>query len=304
MARVETVLGPISPEGFGPALVHEHVMVDFIGAEKTSRSRWDVDEVVRIMRPFLDAVKEAGVKSFVDCTPNFLGRDVRVLRELSVQPGLNIVTNTGLYKEPYLPKYAWSLAVDQLADLWVSEIENGIEGTGVKAGFIKIAVNEGPLIPVQEKIVRAAARASKRTGAVVAQHTPAGATALQEIDIFKDEGVSANRLIVVHADANLDPAIHVKIAEEGAWVEFDSIGSRPPGYHVALIQTMHDEGYEDRLLLSQDAGWYNVGEPGGGKVRGYTYLVTEFREKLLASGVSAKTWDRLTVANPSRAFSF
>jgi len=302
MPRIETVLGPIPPEAFGLALVHEHIMADFIGADRTSRSRWDVNEVIRVIRPYLDELKEAGVKSFVDCTPSFLGRDVEVLRQLALETGLSIVTNTGLYKEPYLPRYAWQLTADQLADIWASEIEKGVDGTTVKAGFIKVAANDGPLIPVQEKIVRAAARASRRTGAVVASHTVVGATALQEIAILKEEGLSPSRLIVVHADQEPSPEMPLDIAEKGAWVEFDSIGSKPPEYHLARIKRMLEAGYEDRLLLSQDAGWYHVGEPGGGEVRGYTYLVKEFKARLLGSGVSAETWDQLMVTNPSRAF--
>ena len=110
-ASIQTVLGPIPASSLGFTLPHEHVMVDFIGAEKTNRARWNVNQVVARMKPFLMAARQSGVLGFVDCTPVYLGRDPRVLKKLAQDTGLHILTNTGYYgdgKGLYLPASAQS----------------------------------------------------------------------------------------------------------------------------------------------------------------------------------------------------
>jgi phosphotriesterase-related protein len=141
---IQTVLGSVAADRFGPALVHEHVMCDFIGAGETGSQRWEVDEVVRTMLPYMKQVKERGVTGFVDCTPAYIGRDPRVLLHLAREAGLHIVTNTGYYGgagDKFVPKHAFSETIDQLSDRWVCEWDRGIEDTGIKPGFIKIGVD-------------------------------------------------------------------------------------------------------------------------------------------------------------------
>jgi len=176
MATVQTVLGPIAAEEMGFVLAHEHVMVDFIGAEETSPDRWDADEVVEVMAPYLLELVELGVRTFVDCTPAYIGRDVTVLQRLSQETGLHILSNTGWYKAPYLPARAFEQSAEEIAAEWIAEWEQGIDGTDVRPGLIKIAVNPGPLVPVQRTIVKAAALTSLTTGLTIAAHTGHGHT--------------------------------------------------------------------------------------------------------------------------------
>ena len=129
MATVMTVRGPISPSEFGRVLAHEHVMVDFVGADKTGPHRWDADEVRSLLLPLLREVKERGFDSFVDCTPAYIGRDVELLRRCSEEADLHILTTTGWYKAPYLPARAFTQSVDEIADEWTREVEGGIGGT-------------------------------------------------------------------------------------------------------------------------------------------------------------------------------
>ncbi len=309
MPHIQTVVGSIPAKEFGFALPHEHILCDFIGAEKTGKHRWSADEVVRTMLPYLRQIKERGVVGFVDCTPAYIGRDVLVLRRLAEITGLHIVTNTGYYgaaSDKYLPKHAFTESADQLAARWIREWERGIDGTGIKPGFIKIGVDPSAgdpprLSEVDAKIVRAAARAAKRTGLAVACHTVQGAAALEEIRIFQEEGVDPSRLIYVHADGEPDAKKHEQVAEKRAWVEFDAIGGRPVEQHVALVRAMLPK-YADRLLLSMDRGWYNAGEPNGGTIRDYIFFTDHFLPALRKSGVSEKTIRKLTVENPARAF--
>jgi phosphotriesterase-related protein len=302
MGMIQTVCGPIPAETFGRALPHEHVLVDFIGADRTGPHRWNTDEVAEVLLPYLLAARKQGVTGFVDCTPAFLGRDVRLLRRLAQAADLHVVTNTGLYKEPYLPPYAFSESADQLAERWVHEWMQGIDGTDIRPGFIKIAVNPGALIPIQQKIVRAAARASRRTGLTVACHTAHGIAAMETVALLQKENLSLARYIFVHADAEPERRFHVEAAKAGAWVEYDAIGWKPLSEHVRLITQFLADGLADRLLLSHDAGWYHVGEPRGGEVKPYTPLLAELLPALEKEGLKPEMRDRLLVENPRRAF--
>jgi phosphotriesterase-related protein len=297
-----TVRGPIPADAFGRALPHEHVMVDFVGADQVGRHRYDPDEVFRVMLPYLKAAREQGWTGFVDCTPAYLGRGPELLRRLADAADLHIVTNTGYYKEPYLPAHAFSDTVDALAERWVREFEEGIEDTGIRPGFIKIAVNPGPLVPIQQKIVRAAARAHRRTGLPVASHTVAGVAALEELELVVEEGMGPSRFIVVHADGEPDAGYHREIARRGAWVEFDGVGWRPIAEHVDLVLSFLEACGPDRLLLSHDAGWFWVGEPNGGQQKPFTPILAELLPALRDRGVPDETLRTLTLENPLRAF--
>lgn len=299
---IETVRGPISPETFGTALPHEHMMVDFIGADKTGPHRWNADEVCEVMLPYLQAARKQGISGFVECTPAYLGRDVRILRRLSEATGLHILTNTGLYKEPYLPPYAFTESEDQLADRWVRESKEGIEGTDIRPGFIKIAINPGPLIPVQKKIVRAAARTSLRTGLTIACHSGHGPATLEAIGLLQKEGLPLSRFIFVHAEAEPDRKYHIEVARAGAWVEYDAIGWRPIAEHVRLITQFLADGLAGRLLLSHDAGWYHVGEERGGNIKPFTPLLGELIPALEKEGLTPELRRKLLIENPREAF--
>jgi phosphotriesterase-related protein len=302
MAKIRTVLGDISPDEFGPALVHEHILVDFIEAEKFSSDRYDPEEVFQVMFPYLAKIKDLGVKGFVECTPAYMGRDPRLLVRFSKALSLHILTNTGLYKEPHLPKFAFEYTADQLAELFIKEIVEGIEDTSIKAGFIKIAVNPGSIVPIQQKIVRAAARCSLATGAVIACHTADGPAAMHLLKIIKEEGLDPGRLIVVHSDAIENIEYHLEIARQGAWVEYDGLSPNTSEKTLRLLRFMVDQGFEDQILLSQDAGWYNVGQPRGGKIRGYEYLIEVFVPLMKENGFDQKIIYKILVNNPAKAF--
>lgn len=296
---IQTVRGRIEPGDLGLTLIHEHVIVDFIGADEVSKDRYDADEVFEVMLPYLKEIRELGVTGFGDCAPMFLGRDPELLARLSEAADMHIITNTGLYKEPYLPEYAFEKSADELAEIWIDEMENGIEGTQIRPGFIKIAVNPGNLIPVQQKIVRAAARTSRSTGLTIACHTGHGTAAMETLDILEEEGVPLNKYIFVHAGTDKDH----DVAQRGGWVEYDGINEEQSARYIQLIKEMLEKGYENNLLLSQDAGWYNVGQPGGGEIRDYAYLVRDFIPLMKAAGIDQDTIDRLLIKNPARALS-
>lgn len=307
--RVQTVLGPVDAGKFGFALAHEHVMCDFIGAEETGRHRWEVDAVVARMRPFLQQIKERRITGFVDCTPAYIGRDPRVLKRLAEETGVHIVTNTGYYGgagDKYVPKHAYSESADRLADRWVKEWEEGIEGSGVRPGFMKIGVDEAAgnppkLSEIDAKLVRAAARVSKKTGLSTVCHTGGGPAGIAATQLFVAEGGDPARFIVGHSDGH---GIHVnqQVAGLGAWVSFDAISRQPLEQHLKLVSGMIGQ-HTNRLLLSHDNGWYNVGEVNGGEVRDFNYIADTFLPALRKTGVTEQTIRQLTVDNPWQALS-
>lgn len=302
MDALITVLGPIGTEEFGPALPHEHVLCDFIGADQTGPHRWDREAVARVMLPPLREAAALGIRGFVDCSPAYIGRDPVLLRDLSRATGLHILTNTGYYKGPYLPSHAFTDTPDELAARWIREVEEGIDGTDVRPGFIKIAVNPGPLLPVQQTILRAAARAQRRTGLTIACHTAHPVAGLAALDLLEEEGAPLDRFIVVHTDAIEDRSVHLELWDRGAWIEYDAIGWKPVEWHAELVGWFLEQRGPERLLLSHDAGWYWAGEPDGGTQKPFTPLVGALLPLLRERGVPEEALHQLVVVNPARAF--
>jgi phosphotriesterase-related protein len=303
---VQTVTGAVAGDRLGLTLMHEHVLVDFIGADKVSASRYDRDEAFRAILPHLERVRKHGCETLVECTPAYLGRDVALLKRLSEASGLNIVSNTGYYgaaSDKHLPAHAFTEPADALAARWTRESSSGIDGTGIKPGFMKIGVDAAPLSAVDEKLVRAAGLTHKATGLPIASHTTTGAAALAELALLAELGVPASAFIWVHAQNERDSSIHVRAAKAGAWIEFDGVSEASVARHVELVRHMHAAKLLDRVLVSQDAGWYRVGEPGGGQFRGFETLFTAFVPALLAAGLTKDDVRTLLVENPPRALS-
>jgi phosphotriesterase-related protein len=288
----------------GLTLPHEHVLVDFIGAASVSPSRYDADAAFRKIRPYLDRIYQLGVRTFVECTPAYLGRDVRLLRRLSEACGLHILTNTGYYgaaDDKFLPPHAFTETADELAARWIAEARDGIDGTDIRPAFMKIGVDPGPLSAVDETLVRAAARTHRATGLPIYSHTGDGVAALAEFAVLENERVPLDAFVWVHAQNERDVAVHLGAARRGVWVAFDGLGERSVDRYVTVTLAMRDAGLLGRLLISHDAGWYRVGEPDGGEYRPHTDLFERFLPALRARGVSDADIARLTVENPRRA---
>lgn len=283
----------------GSILVHEHILVDFIGAAKATRDRYDLDEVVRVATPKLLDLKAHGCIRLLECTPNGLGRDPRLLARLQKATGLELWTNTGLYgaaDRKGLYDYAWKETARQLAARWVLEYKNGVEG--LKPRFLKTAVNVFPLEDIDRKLIEAAAIASLETGLPIASHTNGGAPAAEaQLEILRRLRCPPGKFIWVHAQSEKSLDAQEAIARAGAWVELDGIGEASAARHRECILNLHAKGLLHRVLISQDAGWYHVGEPNGGNYRGYTYIYSGFLPT-----IPKDLWKPLMVDNPRRAF--
>lgn len=305
LGSVMSVRGPIAPSELGITLAHEHAMVDFRPLDTAEGAGYDPSEVVETVLPHLTRIRELGVQTFVDATPAYLGRDPVVLRALSERSGLHILTNTGYYgarNDAFLPEHAFEESAETLAERWILEWREGIGGTSVRPGFVKIGVDPGSLSDMDATLIRAAAITHRETGLTIASHTGSAEAALEQIDVLREEGVDPSAWIWVHAHVEEDLDAHVQVARRGAWVELDGIGPNRIDRHVELVQNMMRHRLLGRVLVSQDAGWYSVGENGGGDFRGYETLFTDFVPALREAGVSDQEVGRLLRINPAEAF--
>jgi phosphotriesterase-related protein len=302
---IMTVNGPLPVDKMGMALTHEHILVDFIGADSINESRWDRLKVINKALPYLRRIKELGCRTFVDCTPAYLGRDPVILKSLSDSTGLNIITNTGLYgahDNKFIPAYAFDESADQLSSRWINEWEQGIGNTGIKPGFIKIAVNSDSLSEFHRKLVSAAALTHLKTGLTIASHTGPAIPAFQQLEILGKAGVAPDAFIWVHAMNEKDPVNIIKAAKMGAWISLDKLNDSNVEEHVKLIKVLKQNNLLNKALVSHDAGWYDPAKADGGEYRGYTTLFEKLIPALRRENFSEKEIDELLVINPAKAF--
>jgi phosphotriesterase-related protein len=302
---VMTVNGPLTTDRMGFTLTHEHVMADFIGAEKYSRTRYDANEVFDIALPFLKDLKSKGTDTFIDCTPAYLGRDAALLKKLSDASGLNILTTTGYYgavNEKFVPAHAYHESAQQLADRWIREWSNGIERTGVKPGLIKTSTDKGPLTPMQRKLIQAAGIAHLATGLTIAVHSGDGSAAGEQLGILKEVNVAPSARIWVHAQNETNKQLHIDAAKLNTWVSFDGVNPDTLQANLDYLKTMKENRLLDRVLVSQDSGWYNVGDAKGGNFKPFTCIAMQFIPLLKQNGFTTAELDLLFKTNPGKAF--
>ncbi len=306
-ARVMTVRGWVEASRLGVTLAHEHALASFQPDAERRRAPipYDRDEVVAVVLPRLQRLKALGCRTFIDATAVGLGRDPVLLRRLSEASGLHILTTTGAYAAmggQFLPPDIETVSVEALAQRWIDEWRKGIEGSGVRPGFIKLGFNGGPLSSVEDKLIRAGVIAHRATGLTIGAHTGPAVSAFAQLAILHAEGIDPSAWIWIHAQQEPDSARHVEAARLGAWVEFDGIDPQTLERHADFVTAMKAAGVLGRTLISQDAGWYEVGKPLGGSARSYEVLFTAFVPALKARGFTAADIDQLLIANPARAF--
>lgn len=285
-------------------LSHEHILVDFIGADSIEPANWNHDKVIDEMAPYLEELKEFNVAYFVDATPNYLGRDALLLEKLAKISGLKILTNTGLYgarNNKFLPRYIWDISADSLSKLWVNEYKNGIDGTSVKPGFIKIGVDKNKtLSPIHEKLVQAAALTHLETGLTIASHTGKASGLWPQLKILKENRVSPEAFIWVHAQNENNNEAYLKAAKMGCWISLDGLAKNLEK-HVDKILFAKENGILDKILISHDAGWYDP-QRASQKVAPYTTIFKQLYPALKSKGLTDEEFNLLVSVNPSKAF--
>lgn len=310
MAHVQTVLGPIDPSELGFTLPHEHTAINLWQIP----NRWDYWELTPdepVITAELERYRSAGGRTLVDVTPAGVGRDPGWLVRLARATGLNLVMGCGWYRDAYYPPELLvdRRTVDSLADELVREATEGVAVEGreaVKPGIIgEVGTDKPWLTGREERVHRAAARASRQTGLAITTHAVLSPVGLAELDVFEAEGADLSRVVIGHSDSHPSLDHYLEIVRRGATLELDFLGMSftPMERHgeariIELLLELLHRGHADHVLLSQDVCHNSQLRHYEGN--GYTYLHEQFLPRLRERGVSGAEIDQMTVANPRR----
>ena len=306
-----TVKGPISPDQLGFTLVHEHLFLDLMRDNWSGNSFLNDPELTyqELMR-----YKDAGGVTLVDQTSGGLTENDQMVlpmkhplavREMAERTGLNIVLGCGWYRETYYERYLWRAKTDQIAEEIVRDLTEGLDGTDVRAGIIgEIGAHFTWLSPVEERVLRAAGRAQKKTGVALTTHATRGPVGLDQLDILQEEGVDLRRVAVGHCQSYPYLEYQAEIARRGAWLSFDNMQPRN-AYDdqklIGLVDQVLKAGLIDHLLFSHDVCFRSMYAAYGGP--GYDYCSTRLLGDLSGIGVTDEQLLQIMVENPRRLLS-
>jgi phosphotriesterase-related protein len=315
MPTVETVQGAVDAEELGVTLIHEHVRFRDEAVAAEWPERYDEQAELDAALQEVNAAKGHGVRTIVDPTAMFGGRDVRFMKRVADQSGVQIVPCTGIYSYDFLPHYFANRDIDAMAEHFISDIEGGVQGTDIRAAFLKCAADAPGVTENVEKIHRAAARASVRTGAPIMAHSmPAVATGPRQIEIFEEEGVDLSRVQIAHCGDSEDLDHIEGLLAKGVYVGLDRYGLEmymPIAKRNAVAAELIRRGHSERVMISQDAcgtlDWFPeelrpVFEASGA-IRNWTMTLVfeEVVPALREEGVlDEETFNTIFVENPKR----
>jgi phosphotriesterase-related protein len=311
MPQVQTAKGPVDTAVLGRTLMHEHLFVvsPELQVNYPGFGGWDEEVQMQAGAARLNALKAAGYDTLVDVTVMPMGRDVARIRRLAELTELNIIVATGLYAFDELPG---PLSVppadgeeDRLVELFAGDIENGTGDTGVCAAIIKVATDRPGITPGSERVLRAAAKAHRRTGAPITTHSrPRKRGGLDQQRIFAEEGVDLGRVIIGHSGDTSDVDYLEEVIDNGSYIGMDRFGIDwiPFEERVGIVVAMCERGHADRMVLSHDAQLFNDwGSPAFPRWH-YLHLHEDVLPELRRQGVSDDQIDQMLIENPRTIF--
>jgi phosphotriesterase-related protein len=300
---IQTVRGPVEPTALGRTLVHEHVFCDFYRITGNLNQLLN-DEELAVEE--LGALVGAGGTALVEVTTPDFGRDPERLRRVAERTGLHIVMGTGWYRQPYYPESIDRTSTEALARQMIAELTQGVDGTGIRAGIIgEIGAHGNFLTAQEERVLRAAARAQRATGAALTTHASMYPVGTAQLAVLQEEGVDPSRVIVGHCDTYLDREYHLAVLRAGAYVQFDTVGRvhmNPDERRADALVALLRDGWAERLLLSSDRCHRSDMHAFGGV--GYDVVFTRFFGMLRERGVPDGELDFLTIENPRRVLAW
>ena len=314
MATVNTVLGPVDTSRLGFTLSHEHIMTGAAGMRHTYPEFADYQGVIEDAVVTLRGAYEEGLRTMIDMSTFDIGRNIEMLAEVSRRSGINIIPTTGSHRS--IPRVFASAAPDAIAALYVREIEEGIEDTGIKAGVIKSASDAGGVTEQEANVLRAVARAHNRTGAPVSTHTWApDRIGEQQVRILEEEGVDLDRVYIGHSNDTFDVGYLLGLLEKGVWLGLDRYpGGRVSGtpnwqQRTEIVKQLIDAGYGHKIMLGHDHSiprGQATPELREQRARynpdGYLFITRRVLPYLQELGASDEDINRIMVDNPRRFF--
>ncbi|CAN5349869.1 phosphotriesterase [soil metagenome] len=314
MPFVRTVLGDIIPAEMGLTFSHEHIIIEesFPTLANKDFVLNNVDKVSEELKKFY----AAGGRSVVDTMPANCGRNVLKLAEVSKRTKVNILAPTGIHLEKYYPPNHWQyhLNEDELTDLFVKDIEEGIDEndyscpvvkrTAHKAGIIKLATGEENFSLHQQKIFRAVVAAHRLTGVPILTHTTNGKQAIEQVELFLKIGADVKHIVLSHVDKNKDIQYHKVLMQTGVYVEYDSHfrwKNEEDNRTYTLLEKLLPD-FSNQITVGMDLARNNYWKSYGGEP-GLNYLLTTFYEQMHKRGLSDYL-EKIFFNNPQQLFSF
>jgi len=306
MAKIiRTVKGDIDPQSTGFNLPHEH-LITF----PPMRTRTDIDYRLPSVEKAIEEVnyfKAAGGTILADLTTDGYGRDVKALKKISEETGVHVLSTTGFIMASLFPNIAYNSTESELVDLFTKDIKEGMDGTDIKAGWVKCGTSHDKMTRTEEKVIRAAAKTHHRTGVSVTTHTMGGTMAFTQINLLFSENVPLDRISIGHIDRNSLNIGYLKmIAKKGVFFAFDNIGKTkyyPDSVRIDMIKQLIADGFVKQILLADDNGRQSYFRSYGGGP-GLDYIPIVFVSLMKKAGISDEDISQMTVINPRNFMSF
>jgi phosphotriesterase-related protein len=281
---------------------HEHITIDLAGQKNDPDCRLDDREAALVE---LKRLSGAGVRAIIDQTNRGMGRDTLYTQSLADEAGLQVLHATGYYKEPFLPEECHTKSENELCGIMLAELSDGIGETGIKASFVgEIGTSLEAIMPIEEKIFRAAARAYNETGAPICTHTTLGLLGMEQVAIFREYGVDLSRVVISHLDLTGDVKYMRRLLDTGVNIAFDTVGKlsyQPDTGRAEWLAFLCAGGYAGQIVLSMDITRKSHYAAGGGL--GYAYLIESFLPMARAAGCSDADLKAMLTENPWRIYS-
>ncbi len=280
---------------------HEHMVLDLRTKDKPNRLIDNTNQTIKELKE----LKSKGVKAIVDVTAKGMGRNTLKVEEIAKATGIEILHSTGYYKEPYLPKEAYELSKEQIAELIEKEITQGIENTGIKARVIgEIGTDKRDYInEIELKIFEASAFVAKKLGTPIVTHTTLATLAKEQVEIFKKAKLNLEGVVISHIDLAKDIEYILDILKTGVNIAFDTIGKlayNSDENRIIALKEIEKQGFANQITMSVDLTYNSHLKDQGGI--GYNYLLDNFVKNALSKGVKEETFYKALVINPARIF--
>jgi len=309
MPTINTVLGPIEVADLGFTLTHEHLFTASAGIRQTYPELFgDFEELTREVVVCLTDARNGGVQTMIEVSTLDLGRDIRFLADMSRRTGVHIIAATGIWRD--IPRALWNRSPDEIAHLFIRELTQGIDGTEICAGIIKVANDAEGVTREGEIILRAAARASRQTGARISTHSYApGRVGEQQVAIFEDEGLDLSQVYIGHSNDSTDLEYLLGLVSKGVWLGMDRhggatlIGPDADG-RAQTLAALIKAGAGDRVMVSHDwsvLGVSRTSDPRASRTwnpDGWLYATRKLFPRLVELGITAEQVNRLNIDNP------
>jgi phosphotriesterase-related protein len=296
---IRTVTGDIAPANLGMTYPHEHLLTQ-PGAHVTDRDL-EMDSEAAAIKELMH-FRAAGGHGIVEMTTRDYGRKPEGLRRVAEATDTAVVCVTGFIKDASLRPFVENRSISDIADEMIREVEDGIDGTSIRAGVIKAGSSRDKITDAEEKVFRAAAIAHKETGAPISTHTEAGTMGLEQVALLRSEGVSPERILIGHCDRRMDIEYHMELAQTGAILGYDQFSKEkyyPDSLRIEFLVRLVKAGFGKQVILSADMArksyWTSY---GGGP--GLTFVLWRIVPWLHSEGLTREETDQMLIETPRR----